>query len=137
MANFDHNQWYQIYLEVDPGVSIKADVLAQTGAGVGQSAIYAYYTDTASPSQQWQLFAFNSSYHVIRNRNTGPTGYLGTFAQSSQATIGGSTPNMRNYTLSDNSMFWQIQPWADGTSYLTNAANGTGWHLTYKATVCW
>jgi hypothetical protein len=26
-------------------------------------------------------------------------------------------------------MFWSISPWGDGTFYLTNAANGTGWHL--------
>lgn len=40
---------------------------------------------------------------------------------------------MRNVTLSDNSMFWAISPWGDGTFYLTNAANGTEWHLNVKS----
>jgi hypothetical protein len=40
---------------------------------------------------------------------------------------------MFNVTLVDNSMFWAISPWGDGTFYLTNAANGTAWHLQDKS----
>ena len=39
---------------------------------------------------------------------------------------------MRNSTLSDDSMFWNISPWGDGTFFFTNAANGTAWHLDVK-----
>jgi hypothetical protein len=40
---------------------------------------------------------------------------------------------MRNVTLADNSMFWTITPWGDGTFFLANAANGTDWHLQVKS----
>ena len=36
---------------------------------------------------------------------------------------------MLNVTNSDASMFWAVSPWGDGTFYLTNAGNGTDWHL--------
>jgi hypothetical protein len=39
---------------------------------------------------------------------------------------------MRNATLGDDSILWQISPWEDGTFYMTNAANGTDWHLMVK-----
>lgn len=39
---------------------------------------------------------------------------------------------MRNSTLSDDSMFWNIILWGDGTFFFTNAASGTAWHLDVK-----
>lgn len=40
---------------------------------------------------------------------------------------------MRNVTIADDSMFWSISPWGDGTFYLANAANGTDWHLQVRS----
>jgi hypothetical protein len=31
--------------------------------------------------------------------------------------------------ISDESVFWSIEPWGDGTFYMVNEANGTDWHL--------
>jgi hypothetical protein len=54
-------------------------------------------------------------------------------AVSSEAELPGNTVGVvRNVTLSDASMFWQISPWQDGTFWLANAANGSAWHLTSK-----
>jgi len=45
---------------------------------------------------------------------------------------GGTTPGMRNYTISDDGMFWKISPWENGYSYFTNMANGTGWNMVVR-----
>lgn len=39
---------------------------------------------------------------------------------------------MRNATLGDDSILWRIPPRGDGAFYMTNAANGTDWHLMVK-----
>lgn len=36
---------------------------------------------------------------------------------------------MVTYNVSDNSMFWQIEPWGDGASYFDNLVNGSAWQL--------
>jgi len=43
-----------------------------------------------------------------------------------------TVPLMTNASISDNSRFWQIEPWGDGSFFLSNAANGTEWHLEKK-----
>jgi hypothetical protein len=40
---------------------------------------------------------------------------------------------MCNVSFADNSMFWTISPWGDGTFFFANAANGTDWHLQVKS----
>jgi hypothetical protein len=57
---------------------------------------------------------------------------LGTGLDTDESTPGKTIPRMANYTFSDDSMFWQISPWGDGTFFFTNAANGSAWHLSVK-----
>lgn len=36
---------------------------------------------------------------------------------------------MANYNVTDDSMFWQVEPWGDGTYHFSNLANGSDWRL--------
>ena len=49
-----------------------------------------------------------------------------------EETLGNTRLLTMNYTISTNSMFWQITPWGDGTFDMTNAENGTAWHMNRK-----
>ncbi|TAQ87943.1 hypothetical protein B7494_g3734 [Chlorociboria aeruginascens] len=126
MANFDTNHWYQLSV---------GDSNSMVGTGLydaGRGAVFVKATNSSNPDEQWQLFPFNSSYYVLRTKESGAQSYLNTATETTETTPGSTVPNMTNSTLSDDSMFWQISPWGDGTFYFTNAANGTAWHLNVK-----
>ncbi|OCL13472.1 hypothetical protein AOQ84DRAFT_108680 [Glonium stellatum] len=126
MANFNSNQWYQL-----TAVSESTD-LSMAGTILydhGQGAVFFQVTNTTHPAQQWQIYPFNSSTYILRTKESGHDGYLCVAVYYNGTTPGYTVPQVRNYTLTDDSMFWQITPWGDGTFYFTNAANGTAWHL--------
>lgn len=130
MANFDSNRWYQLLVKSASNVqSMDGSVLYDQGKG----SVFFKITNTSQPEQKWQLYTYNSSFHVLRTKGSGPDGYMNVYASVNETTPGGTVPAMFNSTLSDDSMFWQISPWGDGTFFLTNAANGTAWHLLVKS----
>lgn len=83
--------------------------------------------------EQWQIFPYNSSYFVLRTKESSSIGYLAVAVGTGDVPTPGNTKAItQNYTLCDNSMFWKISPWGDGTFYLSNAQNGTDWHLNVR-----
>jgi hypothetical protein len=130
MANFDSNRWYQLLVKSASNVqSMDGSVLYDNGEG----AVFFQLTNTSDPEQQWQLYPYNSSFYVLRTQASGPDSAMTVFASDTETTPGGTVPSMCNSTLSDGSTYWQISPWGDGTFFLTNAANGTAWHLLVKS----
>lgn len=125
MANFNSNQWYQLNVKAFTTLSMDGSTLYDHGTG----SVFFQNTNTTLPGQQWQIYAFSSSTYVLRTKESGHDGYLGVAVTYNGTTAGNTVPEMRNHTLSDNSMFWQITPWGDGTFFFTNSANGTAWHL--------
>lgn len=98
----------------------------------GKGAVFFQNTNTTKNEQQWQMFPYNSSYYVMRTKGSGPIGYMNVAVSPDADTPGNTVAVMRNYTLSDASMFWTVGPWEDGTFFLANAANGSSWHLNVK-----
>ncbi len=129
MANFDPNRWYQIILKVGDGQSLDGSVLFDHGTG----SVFLKNTDTTNAEEQWQIFPYNATYYVLRTKASGAQGYMAVAVNANETTLGETVPVMRNSTLSDNSMFWQIGPWGDGTFFFTNGANGSAWHLLVKS----
>ena len=126
MANFNSNQWYQLnVIAATSDLSMDGSILYDHGKG----SVFFQNTNTTLPGQQWQIYTFNSSTYVLRTKDSGHDGYLGVAVTYNGTTAGNTVPEMHNHTLSDNSMFWQITPWGDGTFFFTNSANGTAWHL--------
>jgi hypothetical protein len=128
MANFDPNRWYQIYLKERKVQSLAGTNLYDNNGG----AVFLQNTNTTHYEQQWQVFPFNETYYVLRTRWSGATGYLHASFSEDENTPGHTVPDMRGVKRQDNSMFWSIDPWGDGTFYLTNAANQSDWHLNVK-----
>ncbi|KAK0115561.1 hypothetical protein ONS95_000163 [Cadophora gregata] len=131
MANFASDHWQQIYIgdSADGGQSASGTSLYNNSL---TGAIFFTETNTTKAQQLWQLYPFNSTYYVLRSKDSGPLGYLTVKFQANEDTPGKTVPLMTNASIADSSMFWQIQPWGDGTFFMTNAANGTAWHLEKK-----
>lgn len=134
MANFDTNRYYQLVTGKggtggSGGQSMDGTSLYNQGKG----AVFFQNTNTTDSGQQWQIFPFNSSVYVLRTQASGSEGYMGVALNQNEDTPGKTVPIMVSAVQADDSMFWNISPWGDGTFYFTNAANGTAWHLTVKS----
>jgi len=126
--NLDTNSWYQINVNSYPDQSLDGTVLYQTG---GTGVVFLQNTNASHWEQNWQLFPINDTY-VLRSRGSGPKGYLNTAINVNETTAGSTVPQMRNYNISDDSMYWAAGAWGDGTFFLVSRANGSDFHLGAK-----
>lgn len=128
--NFDDNTWYQVNVTRFTGLSLLGTSLFKDGK---TGAVFYQNTNTSARGQSWQFYPYNSSVYLLRCKDGGPNGYLAAAAgkeDTEQSSITGNTvPILAHYNVSDNSMFWQIEPWGDGTYYFSNLANGSNWRL--------
>lgn len=126
--NFDSDTWYQVNVTKFPEFSFLGTSLYNHDGTTG--AVFYEATNTSKPGQKWQFYPFNSSAYLLRCQDGGPDAYLAVAVGTPETKTSGRTiAIMASYTILEDSMFWQIQPWGDGTYYFTNLANGTDWHL--------
>ncbi|KAF2653231.1 hypothetical protein K491DRAFT_680723 [Lophiostoma macrostomum CBS 122681] len=126
MANFDKNQWHQLYTNQSDVMSLLGTNLYQDGK---TGSVFFNTTDTDDPRYRWQIFSINSTTYVIRNQDGGGTALLGTAYAPTEDYDGHTRGQMVKGNISDESVYWTITPWNDGTYYMVNEANGTNWHL--------
>jgi hypothetical protein len=132
-ANLDKSFWYQVTLESSEVLSLASTGYGKTGTG---SAFF-QVTNKTSPNQLWQLWSAKDSTYVLRSQESGPEGYLTAHVGKENVkgeNTGNTLPGISVYTLADESMYWTISPWGDGSSFMTNGANGTDWHLEKETT---
>lgn len=133
MANFDSTQWYQITLKsyglTKPVLSLASNDQATNGS----SSVFFQTSNTTKPNQKWQLFPAKNNAYIMRTQESGPYGYLTASAEAGKtatANTGNTIPMTANYmNITDNSMYWTVKPWPDGSFFFQNGANGTSWHL--------
>jgi hypothetical protein len=82
--------------------------------------------------QKWQIFAIDETYYVLRSKEGRVDAFLGTMYSEDETTPGNTSVRMVRGNVSDDSVFWQISLWGDGTFHMTNKRNGTEWNLTRK-----
>ncbi|KAJ4424914.1 hypothetical protein N0V82_000418 [Gnomoniopsis sp. IMI 355080] len=130
--NLNTDAWYQISVTKFPGFSLIGTSLFRDGL---TGSLFFTKTNTTKPGQRWQFYPYNSSVYVLRCEDGGPNAYLnaakgtGNSSDHAQNVTGDTVPILANASVSDDSMFWQVEPWTDGTYYLSNLANGTNWRL--------
>lgn len=81
---------------------------------------------------RWQLYSINSTTYVLRSEEGGPTAFLSSKYARNETTPGQTAALMLRGDLTDDSVYWSVTPWGDGTFFMTNGANGTAWHLQKK-----
>lgn len=134
--NLDANAWYQVNVTKFSTLSLYGTPLYKGGK---TGAVFYQNTNTSVRGQNWQFFPYNSSVYLLRCDYGGPDAYLAAAAgkpdaDSSDVTTGNTIPIMANYSVADNSMFWRVAPWGDGTYYFYNLANGSYWRLNVLGT---
>ncbi|KAG4432098.1 hypothetical protein IFR05_012427 [Cadophora sp. M221] len=132
MANFASDHWHQIYIGNSDGAGQSLAGTSLYNNSLTGAVFFSETNTTSNAEQLWQLYPFNSTYYVLRSKSSGPLGYLTVKRAPEENTPGRTVPLMTNASLADDSMFWQVEPWGDGTFFFTNAANGSAWHLQLK-----
>lgn len=130
MANFDSNNWYQLYVAGNEEESFWGGNLWNKGR---TGAVMFNDTQLEKEENRWQIFAINSTTYVLRTLAGGPKALLGTMYFEGEKDVPGKTVGvMVRDDIADDSVYWTFSPWGDGTFYMTNARNGTAWHLHKK-----
>ncbi|KAH7319390.1 hypothetical protein BKA65DRAFT_556812 [Rhexocercosporidium sp. MPI-PUGE-AT-0058] len=132
MANLASDHWHQIYIGNSEGGGQSLAGTSLYNNSLSGAVFFSETNTTSNTEQLWQIYPFNSTYYVLRTKSSGPRGYLTVALSPEENTPGRTVPRMANASLADDSMFWQIEPWGDGTFFFTNAANGSAWHLQLK-----
>lgn len=130
--NLDTNAWYQINVTRFTGLSLRGTVLYDKDHKAGA----AFYTtsNTSDPSQYWQFYPYNASVYLLRCKTPGSKAYLGATQTTNKGVTGNTSPYVADYSISDASMFWTVEPWGDGTYYLWNLGNGSDWRMNVLQT---
>lgn len=127
--SFDKNKFYRFQVKSKPGdQSITGTNLFKDGKS---GAVFVKADSKSNPPERsWQVFPFNDTYHVLRQREGGPNAVLATLSNSEGETV----PRMARTDVAGDSLFWMIAPRTGDEGYFTlqNAANGTGWSLMVK-----
>jgi hypothetical protein len=134
MASFDKNKWYQIYANnTKDGAFVGTQLYNNSTTG----AIFYTYSgaNTTKGDQRWQFYPVDSSSgasntYIIRSSDSGPEGVLGTKFNATAPE--GILCQMIRSNVSDESIYWSVEPWHDGTFYMTNRRNASGWHFAAK-----
>lgn len=141
-ATFDPNAWYNIYIG-DPSDDTALQVFDINDSGTGQVAV-ALYNSTNSITYEWQVLPLGpADTYVLRAKFLGNRYYVGDF-WSPAASLPGMDTRIRTerYVSPDQAPTraqWIINSTDDGTNteFISNVANGTGWHLDNGAGVAY
>lgn len=127
MANFRSSFWYHIYVNTD-----KSHFLAATNLFFrnGTMGAVRYNSDaTQNATRRWQWYGINSTTYVLRCEESGPDAFLGTKNAPNVKVQGHTQVVMVGGNVINDSVYWTVSPWGDGTFFMTNKENGTDWHL--------
>ena len=127
MANLNSSFWYHLYIKRDKTRSLAATNLSSRNETMGATLYKS--VDKNNATQRWQWFGINSTTYVLRCEVGGPDAFLGTKHEPSEKTPGQTQAVMVRGDVSDDSVYWTVSPWEDGTFFMTNGENGTDWHL--------
>ncbi|KAF3767442.1 hypothetical protein M406DRAFT_328522 [Cryphonectria parasitica EP155] len=137
--NFNQNAWYRVNVTRQSGQSLAGTPLYLDNDTKGSVS----FKDTNSTvvGESWQFYIYNATTmtYVLRCLDSGPHSYLATTSLNdgevgADATTGHTTPIVAKYPVADESIFWQIEPWGDGSYYLYNLLNGSDWRLNVEST---
>lgn len=123
--DLDSNMWYVVYVGGPEQSLFGTDPYASS---YSRGAVYFDFTNENSSNNRWQVFRLNSTTWTLRCSIGGPNAWL-MASDTDEATTGKTRPMIARGDIADASVYWSISPWGDGTWYMTNAANGTGYHL--------
>ncbi|KAF2786527.1 hypothetical protein K505DRAFT_259722 [Melanomma pulvis-pyrius CBS 109.77] len=130
MANFNSSFWYHLYVNQNEKAGLSGTNLYNNNNTTGAVFFTTFSTDDSA--QRWQWYGVTSTTYVLRCKEGGPNAFLSTKFEPKESTPGQTQALMVRGNVSDDSVFWEVSPWGDGTFFLDNSENGTSWHLEKK-----
>lgn len=133
-TDLDTNQWYQLCLGDKKDSCVIGTNLFSTSNTKG--AVFISPGNASATVQRWQVFPVTvnkTAVYVLRSGDSGPNGFLGVGYSANEETEGMTRPMMYRGDVAAQNVFWSLGDWGDGTSFMTNAINGTN-HLNVKST---
>lgn len=128
--DLDANQWYYICVgNSDANALVGTNLFSNEGTS---GAIFLNTTQTSLNTMRWQIYPINSTTYVIRCKEGGANAFVGTYFVADEEDEGHTRARMVRGDIADNTVFWQFSNWGDDTWWLTNAQNGSDWHLNLK-----
>ncbi|KAF4626514.1 hypothetical protein G7Y89_g11643 [Cudoniella acicularis] len=140
---FDPNTWYSLSFATGSPSSLFGIPFYKTSlSGYQTGAVVMNNTDHTSPYQHWQIFPYDATYSILRSKSAGPTGLLTVELNpdnSSPTADWLTMPIILGTTVEDEGTLWQFLPCDDdeGSFYLVNKVNGTGWHMQVYINRVW
>jgi hypothetical protein len=130
MANFNSRDWHHLYVNENKNNSfIGTNLFNNSLAG----SVFFQDANLTQGRQRWQIYPVDDTYYVLRTKEGGPEAFLAAMYSSDEDTPGKTRARMvRGNITTDDCVYWRLDPWNDGTFYLTNKQNGTKWHLGRK-----
>jgi LPXTG-motif cell wall-anchored protein len=136
--DIDPNQWYNIHVNNDTDSSLQGTVLYgppnATGTLKGsRGAVFMKTTDGTSNLQKWQIYPLtvnNTIVYALRSKEASSKAFMATSLSNTEAEEGHTQPSMVRGDVADDSVYWTFGKWgSDESWFLTNAVNGTKYHL--------
>jgi hypothetical protein len=126
MASFDSNQWYHIYSKGNNNTAFMGSSLYNDGM---HGTTFFQGANLTKRTQQWQIYAIDSEYYVLRTNDSNTNGFLAAKKDPNANVPSGITTETTRGNITDDGVYWQIKPWGDGYYFMTNKANGSDLHL--------
>ena len=123
--DLDTNQWYTMYINNNNDSSLRGSKPQIRGGTTGATCFIK--TNPNGAAQRWQIFPINSTTFVLRTQEGGANAFIGTRAADDNGII---SSLMLRGDVADESVYWGLGSWGDGTWFLWNGGNGTGYHLS-------
>lgn len=125
----DPNAWYSLSIASDPSSLLMSTNLFSRSGTAGATFFAAAAPDNAT--QRWQVFPLNTTTFVLRTQEGGANAFIGSQPADAKGVI---SPLMLRGDVADESVFWTIGGWGDGTWWLANGGNGSAYHLARNRT---
>lgn len=127
--DLDPNQWYHLYVTSGPGQGLIGNDPADNNPTAG---VWFNPTNLTKPNFRWQVFQLNSTTWTLRCNVSGPDIYLAAGYSEAEQLEGKTRPYLARGDIADDSVFWTLSPWGDGTFYAWNAANTSSYRMMKK-----
>ena len=125
----DPNAWYSLSIASDPSSLLMSTNLFSRSGTAGATFFASAAPDNAT--QRWQVFPLNTTTFVLRTQEGGANALIGSQPADAKGVI---SPLMLRGDVADESVFWTIGGWGDGTWWLANGGNGSAYHLARNRT---
>ena len=115
MADFNSSFWYHLYVNLNDTIALTGTNLYIRNGTMGDLKFSTWNRENSA--QLWQFYNVSDTAFTLRCKSCGVDAYLSTKLQPKEESLGNTQALMMRADVSDDSVFWSVAPWNDGTFY--------------------